>query len=66
MVQMSAYVRTVVLFRFITIPAATVVVPCASCPKEMWMDARREDVLDAPYFHTRIYSSGYPQSGHLQ
>lgn len=20
-------------------------------PKEMWMDARREDVLEAPYFH---------------
>lgn len=24
---------------------------CQSVPKEMWMDARREDVLDAPYFH---------------
>lgn len=24
---------------------------CQSLPKELWMDARREDVLDAPYFH---------------
>ena len=24
---------------------------CQAVPKEKWMDARREDVLDAPYFH---------------
>ena len=24
---------------------------CQAVPKEMWMDAHREDVLDAPYFH---------------
>ena len=24
---------------------------CQAVPKEMWMDARREDVLEAPYFH---------------
>lgn len=24
---------------------------CQAVTKEMWMDARREDVLDAPYFH---------------
>ena len=24
---------------------------CQAVPKEMWMDARKEDVLDAPYFH---------------
>lgn len=24
---------------------------CQAVPKELWMDARREDVLDAPYFH---------------
>lgn len=24
---------------------------CQAVPKEMWMDARRDDVLDAPYFH---------------
>lgn len=24
---------------------------CQAVPKEMWIDARREDVLDAPYFH---------------
>ena len=24
---------------------------CQAIPKEIWMDARREDVLDAPYFH---------------
>ena len=24
---------------------------CQAVPKEMWMDARREDVLDASYFH---------------
>lgn len=24
---------------------------CQAVPKEMWMDARREDALDAPYFH---------------
>ena len=24
---------------------------CQAVPKEMWMDTRREDVLDAPYFH---------------
>lgn len=24
---------------------------CQAVPKEMWMEARREDVLDAPYFH---------------
>ena len=24
---------------------------CQAVPKEVWMDARREDVLDAPYFH---------------
>ena len=24
---------------------------CQAMPKEMWMDARREDVLDAPYCH---------------
>lgn len=24
---------------------------CQAVPKEMWMDARREDVLNAPYFH---------------
>lgn len=24
---------------------------CQAVPKEMWMDSRREDVLDAPYFH---------------
>lgn len=24
---------------------------CQALPKEMWMDKRREDVLDAPYFH---------------
>lgn len=24
---------------------------CQAVPKEMWMDARREDILDAPYFH---------------
>ncbi len=24
---------------------------CQALPKEKWMDLRREDVLDAPYFH---------------
>lgn len=24
---------------------------CQAVPKEVWMDARREDVLEAPYFH---------------
>ena len=24
---------------------------CQAIPKELWMDARREDVLDAPYYH---------------
>ena len=24
---------------------------CQAVPKEMWMDARREDVLEPPYFH---------------
>ena len=24
---------------------------CHALPKELWMDKRREDVLDAPYFH---------------
>ena len=24
---------------------------CQAIPKEVWMDARREDVLDAPYYH---------------
>ena len=24
---------------------------CQVLPKEKWMDKRREDVLDAPYFH---------------
>lgn len=24
---------------------------CQAVPKEKWMDARSEDVLDAPYFH---------------
>ena len=24
---------------------------CQEFPKEKWVDARREDVLDAPYFH---------------
>lgn len=24
---------------------------CQAVPKELWMDARREDVLNAPYFH---------------
>lgn len=24
---------------------------CQAIPKELWMDSRREDVLDAPYFH---------------
>ena len=24
---------------------------CQALPKEMWIDKRREDVLDAPYFH---------------
>ena len=24
---------------------------CQALPKELWMDKRREDVLDAPYFH---------------
>ena len=24
---------------------------CQALPKEMWMDKRREDVLEAPYFH---------------
>lgn len=24
---------------------------CQAIPKEIWMDSRREDVLDAPYFH---------------
>lgn len=24
---------------------------CQAIPKEMWIDARKEDVLDAPYFH---------------
>lgn len=24
---------------------------CQAVPKEMWMDARRKDVLDVPYFH---------------
>ena len=24
---------------------------CQAVPKEKWMDARREDILDAPYFH---------------
>ena len=24
---------------------------CQAIPKELWMDARREDILDAPYFH---------------
>ncbi len=38
---MSAYVGTVVLFRFITIPAATVVVPCARLSRRKcgWMPA---------------------------
>lgn len=25
---------------------------CQEFPKEKWVDARREDILDAPYFHT--------------
>ena len=24
---------------------------CQALPKEKWIDLRREDVLDAPYFH---------------
>ena len=24
---------------------------CQQLPKEKWIDARKEDVLDAPYFH---------------
>ena len=24
---------------------------CQEFPKEKWVDARREDILDAPYFH---------------
>ena len=49
---MSAYVRIVVPFRFIITPVVTRCCPmCQAVPKEMWMDARREDVLDAPYFH---------------
>ncbi len=51
MVQMYVYVRIVASYRFITIPAVTVATQCVAVPKEMWMDARREDVLDAPYFH---------------
>lgn len=51
MVQMYVYVRIVASYRFITIPAVTVAAQCVAVPKEMWMDARREDVLDAPYFH---------------
>ena len=52
MVQISVYVKTVVLSRSIIIPAVTAVVPCVrQSKKEMWMDALREDVLDAPYFH---------------
>ena len=63
---MSVYVKTVVLSRFIIIPAATAVVPCQAVPKEIWMDARREDVLDAPYFHSGIYGAGHSESNHLQ
>ena len=29
---------------------------CQAVPKEKWMDARREDVLDAPYFLS-LYTS---------
>ncbi|EDN77107.1 hypothetical protein RUMGNA_02527 [Mediterraneibacter gnavus ATCC 29149] len=30
---------------------------CQAVPKEMWMDARREDVLDAPYFPSGVLQS---------
>lgn len=51
MVQISVYVKTVVLSRSIIIPAVTAVVPCVRQSKRKcgWMPA--EDVLDAPYFH---------------
>ena len=39
---------------------------CQEFPKEKWVDARREDILDAPYFHVSFYSSGRTQSHYLQ
>ena len=32
---------------------------CQAVPKEMWMDARKEDVLDASYFHLVFTAVSY-------
>lgn len=39
---------------------------CQALPKEMWMDKRREDVLDAPYFHVVFTSTSRIKSSDLQ
>ena len=41
---------------------------CQEFPKEKWVDARREDVLDAPYFHVvcGLHRPGGTESCHLQ
>lgn len=52
MVQMSVRVKTVDICKSTIIPVVTDAVPCVrALPKEKWMDKRREDVLEAPYFH---------------
>ena len=64
---MSVSVKTAALSRSIIIPAVTAAVPCVrQFRRKNGMDARREDVLDAPYFHLVFNRSGSFESDHLQ
>lgn len=39
---------------------------CQEFPKEKWVDARKEDVLDAPYFHVVFTVPEGVEPCHLQ
>ena len=38
---------------------------CQEFPKEKWVDARREDILDAPYFHVVFTVPDLSSSGKM-
>ena len=48
----GASAQTAATWRPIIIPAATAAAPsCQAVQKEIWVDRRRAEVIDAPYFH---------------
>ena len=50
--------KNVVTRRFNIIPVEiAIVLPGQGINKEIWVDQRRKDILDAPYYHESLYDA---------